>query len=233
MGKKHFSTPLKAHESILGWFYLIIHTFLMGKAVIWANEALDLGLTGSYIDLVYYIIGFVFILVFMFSFLRKSFSDLCDNLGKTVTSVVLAYLGYYLLSFVVVALINLLVPEFSNPNQNAVNESLKLNANVMKAVGIFLAPVVEEVLFRGVAFGSIRKKSRIVAYIVSALLFSVYHLWQYLFIDFEWTTLLYLLQYVPASIVLCWCYERCHNIWGPIFMHMLVNIISLSVNLLL
>ena len=41
---KNFSTPLKKHESILGWFYLVIHTFLMGEAVMWANEALGLGL---------------------------------------------------------------------------------------------------------------------------------------------------------------------------------------------
>ena len=230
---KNFSTPLKKHESILGWFYLVIHTFLMGEAVMWANEALGLGLKGTYIDLVYYIIGFVFVLAFMFSFLRKSFSDLCDNFGKTITSVALSYLGYYLLSFVVVALLSLLVPEISNPNQNTINDNLQLNANVMKAVGIFLAPVIEEVLFRGVAFGGIRKKNRIAAYVVSAVLFSVYHLWQYIFIDFEWTTLLYLLQYVPASVMLCWCYERSRNIWGPIFMHMLVNVISLSVNLLI
>ena len=63
-------------------------------------------------------------------------------------------------------------------------------------------------------------------------LFAAYHLWSYFVHLPDWKTLVYLLQYVPASLALCWCYEKGKNLWGCIFLHVLVNLISLSVALL-
>ena len=45
--------------------------------------------------------------------------------------------------------------------------------------------------------------------------------------------LLYALQYVPISYLLCRCYERTNSVWGNILLHMLVNFISLKALLLL
>ena len=39
--------------------------------------------------------------------------------------------------------------------------------------------------------------------------------------------LIYLLQYLPISYLLCRCYERTNSIWGSIFLHMLVNGVSM------
>ncbi len=37
------------------------------------------------------------------------------------------------------------------------------------------------------------------------------------------TLLIFLIQYIPVSFVLTWCYERSGSIWVPIFLHMLIN----------
>ena len=39
---------------------------------------------------------------------------------------------------------------------------------------------------------------------------------------------IFLLQYIPASLLLARCYERCNSIWGSIFFHMLINAVSFS-----
>ena len=94
------------------------------------------------------------------------------------------------------------------------------------ALAIFLAPLVEEPVFRGAVFGGLYRRGRRLAYGASMLLFSLYHVWGYALLDpIYWV---YLLQYLPVSWLLCRCYERCNSIWGSIFFHMTVNAVSIS-----
>ena len=92
------------------------------------------------------------------------------------------------------------------------------------ALAVFLAPLVEEPIFRGGIFGLLYERSRFAAYIVSMLLFSLAHVLGYAIADpVYW---IYLLQYLPASWMLCRTYERCRSIWGSILLHMMINGIS-------
>ena len=72
-------------------------------------------------------------------------------------------------------------------------------------MSVFMAPVVEEALFRGLVFGALRGKSRAAAWIVSVLAFSVYHVWQYIGDGDALMVLLSALLYVPGSAALNWC----------------------------
>ena len=125
------------------------------------------------------------------------------------------------------SLLMLLLPsESTNPNNAAVMEMAGSEYGKTAALAIFLAPMVEEPIFRGAVFSLLREKSRVLAYVVSMLLFSVYHVWGYALREpIYW---LYLLQYLPVSWLLCRCYERCDSIWGSIFLHMTINAVSLS-----
>ena len=96
----------------------------------------------------------------------------------------------------------------------------------MLVCSVFLAPLVEETLVRGLLFGVIRRKSRVMAYVVTIVFFAVMHVWQYLLTENVWPVLLAAVQYIPAGIALGWTYEKSNNIWAPIFMHMIVNAIS-------
>ena len=60
----------------------------------------------------------------------------------------------------------------------------------------------------------------------SMLLFSVYHVWSYAM--YEPSAWIYVIQYLPISWLLCRCYERCNTIWASIFLHMLINGISMQ-----
>ena len=90
---------------------------------------------------------------------------------------------------------------------------------------VVLAPVLEELMFRGGVFGLLRRWNRYLAYGLCMLLFAMYHTWQYALTDpIFW---LYLLQYLPAGYILCRSYEKTECIWTAILLPMLNNTISL------
>ncbi len=233
--KEGFHHPMNHTEAIVGWVYVFVHIFAMPFLLNFLNSylfpALGFSVGDTTLNLIYYITGFFFLLVFMFSFWRESFANMCGNLINTLVAVVVGYFAYIVLSFLVDLLLSTLLESLVNPNSAAVSAATKLNPNVMLAVGVFLAPVVEETLFRGVVFGTIRRRSRVAAYLVSTLLFSFYHLWQYLLRSFSPVLLLYLLQYLPAGLVLGWCYDYGGSVWCPVFLHMVINYVSVSVTI--
>ena len=89
---------------------------------------------------------------------------------------------------------------------------------------------MEETLFRGVLFGNLRSRGRtILAYTVSVLAFSFYHIWQYVLLYDDPSLLIYALQYIPVSAALAWLYEHSESIWCGIFFHMILNAVALLV----
>ena len=95
----------------------------------------------------------------------------------------------------------------------------------MIAATVFLAPIVEEAIFRGALFGLLRHKNRAAAYAVSALAFCLYHVYSQALTDPR--ELLFILEYLPAGLLLARCYERTDSLWGSILLHALNNGVAL------
>ena len=235
MKKKAFRFPMSHTESIIGWVYVFVHvfamTYILSALNIYVFPAMGFQLSTGNLNLLYYGIGFIFLLTTLFKFMKQSFADLCSNVLDTLIGVGAGYILYILLSYAVNSFLSLFLSDLTNPNSSAVINETRLNPNTMLAIGVLLAPIVEEILFRGVVFGTLRKKSRLLAYVVSSVFFSIYHLWSYLIYSFNPVLLLFLVQYVPAGIVLAWSYERGRNVWCPVFLHMLINYISISIEI--
>jgi membrane protease YdiL (CAAX protease family) len=228
-----FNNLMRRGEKIMGWMYLPLHVFvipfLLGVYSLVSPKTPD----SATLNVAYYVIGIVYVLIFMRGFLRRNFDTLLDHKANSLLSMVAAYFINAVLSYAFYAILNYVLPHFGldldNPNNEFVNAMAEEGYKTVFAMAVFLGPIVEEVLFRGVVFGSIRKKSRAWAYVVSVALFSLYHVWQYAIAYMDPTLLLYALQYVPVSIALAWCYEKSGSIWAPIFFHMAVNALSLTI----
>jgi CAAX protease family protein len=81
---------------------------------------------------------------------------------------------------------------------------------------VILAPIAEEVFFRGVVFNAwLREGGRRWAYVGSAALFAIIHL-----------SLVSLVPIFLLGLALAWVYERTGNLLAPIAMHAVVNGIS-------
>ena len=215
-----FENPMTRTQRLLGWLYLGVHIFVLPALLTLYGRYNPDGLTETAANLVYYGAGIVFCLTVMFSCLRGGFDVLLDRLRICVLTILLALLMDYALSGAATLLLMLLEDAVANPNNEAVLQAAQAEVGI-KGITIFLVPIVEEVLFRGVVFGSIRSRSRGWAYAISAACFALYHVWRYALIDPS--LLVYALQYIPISIALAWAYERSGCIWTCIFFHMGVN----------
>ena len=99
----------------------------------------------------------------------------------------------------------------------------------MLAISVIFAPIVEEALFRGVLFQSIRRHSRVWAYIASLAVFGIYHTWQFAVVYQDPVYLLYSLQYIPITFALTWSYEKSGSLWVPIFFHASNNYLAMQI----
>lgn len=182
-------------------------------------------MTEAEMNFLVYCMSLAYVFLFFFGFLRRDFDALADNPLRCVWQVLISYAAMLAMNSVLAALLPAL--NFAgNPNNNAVLDMASSRNGLITAMTVFIAPLVEEPVFRGGFFSILRKGSRVAAYAVSMLVFAFYHIWAYLFIDISYWV--YIIQYIPISFLLCRCYEKTNSIWTPIFLHMLVNGISMS-----
>ena len=226
-----FDAPIKTREKLFGILYIFIHSYLLPNfySFLFMHFGGEMPLSPAQFTLLCYLTGFVMVLIFMNGFLRRSFSDFFDKPLRCLSTAGLG-LGLYYASAIVVSIIVIVtMPNPINPGTEDVIKVVQQDSRLTFAAAVLLAPIVEEAMFRGALFGAIRPKSRVLAYVVTMLLFALYHLWSYFIADFHWIDLVYLLQYCPMGIILAWCYERSGSIWTPILLHAAVNAIAVNV----
>lgn len=226
---KKLSLPFDNHMSrgqlIFGLVYLPVHIFALPMVISALMLAMGIEDLGT-VNLVYYGISLMLVLAVFWSHLRAHFDTLLDGVGRCIITFLMALGIDYVLSLAMSTLLLSMGMMSENPNDSAIMEIAMESEGAVKAVAIFMAPIVEEVLFRGVIFGGVRRRSRGAAYVLSVLMFAMYHVWQYVAVSGDWTTLLYVLQYLPVSIALAWAYERSGSLWVPIGFHMMINSLS-------
>lgn len=214
---------------IAGWVFLPVHVFVLpltlGAALAAVRGELPSDVT---CNVWYYLIGLVFTLAVMWRFLHRSYDTLSGSILRCIGILFAAY-GLDVLLSLVLQLGAGFIGELPSPNNDAVTRLAAADHKRMIAVAVLMAPLVEECLFRGVVFGTIRPHSRFWAYAVSIALFSLYHVWQYVVMYGDPKLLLSALAYVPVSAALTFCYEQTRSIWPPVFFHMCINALSLAV----
>ncbi|MBR0161390.1 MAG: CPBP family intramembrane metalloprotease [Oscillospiraceae bacterium] len=216
-----FTSRMTRGETAAAVCYLAVHLWLLPKLLFALPQTASL--SDADINLICYAVGFLYMLVFAGRFLRRDFDPVCDDPFYTFLQIVICYGMMIAFNLILNTLLTLLPVE--NPNSAAVIEMAGQEFGKTAAMAVFLAPLLEELIFRAGIFGFLRPYSRTLAYLTSMLLFALYHVWGYALSDpIYW---LYLLQYLPVSWLLCRCYERCNSIWGSIFLHMTINGISL------
>ena len=233
-----FTSRMTRGEMIAVLVYLPLHILLLPMLLLSLPETA--GLSEIQINVAVYTFGTLWMLLFAGRFLRRDFDPLCDHPFYCLLQVVTSYGMVLALNMLLSALLMMVQSELSNPNNAAWSDMVTKDFGKTAASAVFLAPLTEEPIFRGAIFsllyprpeeqtlsppkGFALRRSRRLAYLTSMLLFSLYHVWGYAIQDpANW---LYLLQYLPASWVLCRCYERCDSIWGSILLHMCINGVS-------
>lgn len=219
-----FTSQQSKAEALAALVYLPIHVLVAPIILAWLMVSAGLSVANA--NFAAYSFAAVYMLITQWSFLRRDFDALCDRPFNTLMQVCICYGLMLCCNFCVNMLFSMILPQ-ENPNSAAIIDMAGNEYNRVFAMSVFLAPIVEELIFRAGIFGTLRRRSRPLAYAVSMLAFALYHIWSYALIDpIYW---IYLLQYLPVSYLLCRCYERTNTIWASMLMHAIINGVSMSV----
>ena len=213
-----FTSALTKPEAIAVIGYMPLHLLLLPLAFAGLMARGTVDEMGANLGI--YMVGMLYMLGFAWKFLRRDFDALCDRPIQVIAEVVGSY-GVMLCCNMLFSIAATALLKNTNPNNEAVASLITESYGPAAAMAVYMAPIVEELLFRAGIFGVLRRRNRIAAYVVAVLAFSVYHVWGFALADpIYW---IYIIQYIPVSFLLCRCYESTNSIWTPIFFHMLVN----------
>ncbi len=214
-------------ELYRGWvffaFYFLLFPFLMAGVQWVFDETWGLYLSDASASVLYFSFSAVLVLLVFWGFLKHGFFLLLDWLPENLFAFATGFFAWLILRFLA-GLINLPV---ENPVYNDYTGQFLLSPGATTAIVVFLTPLVEETLFRGLVFGGLRRYSRPLAYLLSVLLFSLYSVWQYAFVWGDPRYFLLAVEYFPAGLALTWCYDNGGSIWSVVFLRMTVNAVTL------
>ena len=234
MAKRKSSPYMSPGEQIAGTvffvIYLVVLPFVTAPLFRLMERLLDSDISTSLQNAIYYYTLFAVTLVIFHGFIGRTTRNFFDNLGGACKSVVVGLVGLYGLNELVYRLTRVLVGNRTNLNDSTISAQIHDAPRVTLLIVIFLAPFVEEVLFRGLVFGNLKHKSRTVAYVVSCLLFALLHVWQFAVVKQDVTSFVLMLQYLVPGMVLAWAYDHTGTLWSSIFLHAVVNALSVWVS---
>ena len=230
MAKRSVSVGMTRLEKILGGGLLAVYLVILPLG---ADPMFDLigKLFGIVIsdgvrNAAYYYILFALTVVAFGEYLGRSARVMLDHLRTALLSVGLGLVAFYGLNEIVWRGMKLFDLGRDNLNDQAILTRIGAAPYSTVFIVVFLAPVVEEAVFRGYVFGNLRETSRAAAYIISGLLFAFLHVWQFVVLNHDFSYLLIMVQYFVPGLVMAWTFERSGSLWGSILLHCTVNALS-------
>lgn len=221
--KKKISVSVSDREKVLGYGYLILDLFFLPGILRSLNQLLAVPLSSVWVNFLYFSLNFLFLCIIFHRFLKRSLLYLGQHIWDFLAVSVLGFALYWLTNLLLSACIVRLYPAFSNINDGSIAQMSGQNFWITTIGTVLLVPTAEELLHRALFFGSLHKKSRTAAYLVSMLFFAAIHVVGYLGNHDGMSLLLSFLQYLPAGMILAWAYEKSGSIFAPIAIHTVVN----------
>ena len=227
--RRIWQPQLKRAELCRGWVFFALYVFFFPWLMGWVQRSYEGEFPVAHANVVYYLLIGVLTFLVLWSFLKNGFILLLDWLPENLFAFFTGLVGAVALHS-----LTMLIPlPVDNPNLYSYPQQYLLDPASTLLVLVVLMPLVEEPLFRGLLFGTVRGYSRALAYVLSTLVYALYCVWQFVFgyggVDPRY--LLVMIQYVPMSLALTWCYDRGGSIWNPILLHMVLNGVHLMLAL--
>lgn len=222
--------PSKA-ETVLGFCFLVFYLLFLAPLILLICLLLGYYPDDLALNTIYFSFCAAAVLLIFRRLLRGNFTILRQNRDAILQKALIGGVIYLGAAYVLNSAIMLLLPEFTNQNNETLFAMMRDNFPLMCFIAVVLAPLIEETLLRGLLFGSLQRVSRIAAYAVSAVLFSGIHVVGYLP---EMTVLeaaVSALQYLPATIVFCALYEQTDCLLAPMLVHGAVNLLACAAGL--
>ena len=220
---KQLTVTLSVHERLWGLIYLALQIFLIPALLPVIDLFFDLHLSSAQLNFLFFCINFFCVVMLFRNFIWNNGKIALKKPVNIILTAIGVYYAYSISSLVVTTLINTLYPQFYNVNDSYVSSMVADDFPLMIIGTTLLVPLTEEVLYRGLIFGGLYNRSKLLAYAVSTLAFAALHVISYIGMYPSEHLLICLIEYIPAGICLGWAYAMSDSIWTPILIHTTVN----------
>lgn len=221
---KHICHTLSQQTAIAGWAYYVLSLFFLPGLLLDLAARLHVG--DAVVNFVYYLLNFFFAFSIFRGFLVDSLAEAGNHLVRFLLAVSLGFVLNQVLTGLLGQLVVRFAPGFSNVNDQAVASMFAQSPTLICIGTVLLVPLAEECLYRGLIFGQIYPKNRLLAFAVSACAFSAVHVMGYAGSYPAATLALCFAQYLPAGLILAGAYGFCGSIWAPILIHTATNAVA-------
>ena len=229
MAKRGADLGMTRLEKILGSgllaVYLVVLPLGAGPMFDLIERLLGIVISDSVRNAAYYFILFALVLIAFWGYFGRSARVMFDRLGTVLLSVGIGLIAFYGLNEIVWRILKMLDLGRDNLNDQAILAQIGAAPYSTILILVFLAPIVEEAVFRGYIFGNLRETSRTAAYVVSCLLFAFLHVWQFVVLNHDLSYLI-MVQYFVPGLVMAWTFEKSGSLWGSILLHCTINGLS-------
>ena len=213
--KPQWRPQLTTQEQRVGWvffaLYLVVLPFLVGSVTRFLDAHLELGFTAAQSSDIYYAVVLLLLVAIFWDFLKNALRILHDNNRRNLLALAVGVAA----GLLVTVLLSLIPLPVANPVIDDYKAQFLMSPRSTTAVVVFLRPLVEEILYRGLLFGSLRKKNRAVAYAVSIGLSALGAVWQLVLFNGGPVYLLLALRYIPLAAATTWCYDVGGSVFAP------------------
>lgn len=211
------------------FLYLIMMSSPNEFLLLFGKNYNNLSLLGKQVYLTLYECFLLSIIVFIY---RKDVIPNFKDYIKNIISYLKKYIKYWFIIIVLMILSSELITMFTttntSENQRIIIEEFKKVPIYMLIATILIAPILEELVFR-LSFKKIFKHTNILFILFSGFMFGFIHVIGSL------TSLIDLLFIIPYSIpgfIFAYTYSKSNNIFVPISIHLLHNLIMLLIQVL-
>lgn len=201
-----------------------ITKFAVGDVINWANPA-----TQMIASLLVYVIGIAVLMIEPAKLRRMSRAKIRSLLGIS-KKIRLSHVGYALIGWGAYLILTVIVQAIASSLLTGIDFEQKQDIGFSAVSGIFevlvtflaivvAVPIIEEVVFRGYFYGSLRPKMSwwLASIIVGAVFGAAHGQWNVAFDTFV------------MSMVACYLREKTGSIWAGIFLHGFKNALAFSI----
>ena len=160
---------LNRGETWLGWIYWAVQLLVLPTVIDAALPLLGLDLSVIQFNFIFFALNFLFLTVIFHRFLGEHTKLALKQPFRVLRYAFGGYVFFWISTTVIGIVTDHFVPSFSNVNDAAIMQ-MAASDYTLTAIGtVLLAPVAEELMYRGLLFGSLHHRSPAGAFILSTV----------------------------------------------------------------
>ncbi len=223
---KELSVKMTRFELIAGWIYFVLQLAVLPSILVIGNDLLGYPLSNTQLNTTLFVINFVAVFLIFWRFIIRNGAAGFSRPGRMFATLGICFAGYNIMNAVLSMVILMIAPDFFNVNDNSIMDMVQESPLLLTISTVFLVPIVEEVLYRGLVFRCLYNRNKLAAFVISIAIFGALHVVGYITMYEPLQLILCFIQYIPAGLCLGLAYVFTDSIWTPILMHMTINLIG-------